>query len=69
MATVSEKQAQLMLQRQTLLQENFEQTEKQELTNHLHAQIQDADQMIEVLLEERLPLEHKLRLLLADCSH
>lgn len=47
MATVSEKQAQLMLQRQTLLQDNFEQTEKQELTNHLHAQIQDLDQMIE----------------------
>jgi hypothetical protein len=36
-----------MLQRQTLLQDNFEQTEKQELTNHLHAQIQDLDQMIE----------------------
>lgn len=47
MATVSEKQAQLMLQRQTLLLENFEQTERQELTNHLHGQIQDCDQMIE----------------------
>jgi len=35
MAAVGEKQAGLLQQRQQLLQDNFEQSEKQELTNHL----------------------------------
>ena len=47
MSAVGEKQAGLLQQRQQLLQDNFEQSEKQELTNHLQAQIQDCDKMIE----------------------
>lgn len=46
MTAVSDKQAGLLQQRQQLLLENFEQAEKQELTNHLEEQIQECDQMI-----------------------
>ena len=60
MATVGEKQAQLLIQRQQLLQENFEQTEKQELTNHLHSQIQDADQMIEDTKQQIKEIEDQI---------
>jgi hypothetical protein len=37
MSAVGEKQAGLLQQRQQLLQDNFEQSEKLELTNHLQA--------------------------------
>jgi len=47
MMAVYEKQAQLLLQKQKLFLENFEQTERQDLTNNLHSQIQDCDNMIE----------------------
>ena len=46
MTAVSEKQASLLQQRQALLLVNFEQAEKQELTDHLAEQIQYCDQMI-----------------------
>ena len=46
MQAVSDKQAGLLQQRQQLLLENFEQAEKQELTNHLEEQIEDCDQII-----------------------
>ena len=46
MSAVSDKQAGLLQQRQQLLLENFDQAEKQELTNHLEEQIEDCDQMI-----------------------
>lgn len=47
MKKVGNQQAALLLQRQQLLDENFEQAEKNELTNHLQSQIHDSDQIIE----------------------
>lgn len=46
MSTVSEKQEELLEQRQKLSQDIHEQTEKKELVDHLNAQVQDLDQMI-----------------------
>ena len=46
MSTVSEKQEELLQQRQKLSEDIHEQTEKKELVDHLNAQVQDLDQMI-----------------------